>query len=271
MQEEMEAYLEANKGTSFTGRIRWNFKHRIGPGKSFDGRIEVKGYPMQAIKYENQLQINYQQWTYYESLVELGGNPGYQKKDASSRVSKATINAKPTKPGIVTKSIRYGKDGPEEIDNDIVQVPLNENNAAYRFVMTNDSASKMIPALLSTQGDFLSLDSKGKWGGFRARELRINAAAVEKSLINSITFIDASGAEWVLPKESIDAYQQDGDIVLTDDVWVGTDPKNPQIPDLQGIKVSFSYFESDVTVEDDCWVEVRGVPSFAESRTVTGI
>ena len=94
--EEMEQWLAGNKGKSFTRRIRLNFMHRIRSGLKFKGKVEVAGYPLQAVSYVNNVQTNYQQWTYYDSLIEYDGAGGYKKRDLNSTASKATINAKPT-------------------------------------------------------------------------------------------------------------------------------------------------------------------------------
>ena len=74
--EEMEQWLAGNKGKSFTRRIRLNFMHRIRSGLKFKGKVEVAGYPLQAVSFVNIVQTIYQLWTYFDSLFEYDGAGG---------------------------------------------------------------------------------------------------------------------------------------------------------------------------------------------------
>ena len=262
--EEMEQWLAGNKGKSFTRRIRLNFMHRIRSGLKFKGKVEVAGYPLQAVSYVNNVQTNYQQWTYYDSLIEYDGAGGYKKRDLNSTASKATINAKPTNPAVAASGLRY-EDGAVVESAKTVQVPMNEEKGAYRYLLTNNSPSKMSPAIFYTDGNFLGRDSHNQWGGFRAREVRLSAGLLQQSKIASIVFTDASGGTWSIPGGSLNGYIQDGDVVLGYDVW-----KN-HTPDLQKIQVLFDGFESDVTAAEDCRIEIKGSPNMAEQRTVAGV
>ena len=90
------------------------------------------------------------------------------------------------------------------------------------------------------------------------------ASLLERSTPTSITLIDIEGKEKTY---AISGFKpnSDGDIVISRSVWEKT------IPNLNGVRVNFSGFDSSVTKDDGCYIDIKGTPDLTGKRTITGI
>ncbi len=260
LKNELQSYLNAHPDSSFTGRIRLAYKHRVNPNEALDGLIQVVGVPSRVIDYLNTVETTFQQWVYRPQIGE--SEAGYRKTDMTSSQSSATLKARPAAPQIDTNGVFYEASG-EQV-SDVQQVPMNEDKAGYRFHLWNNSISQMLPAEFETSGDFLKLISKDYYAGFTISSIVLNKELLERSTPTSITLIDIEGKEKTY---AISGFKpnSDGDIVISRSVWEKT------IPNLNGVRVNFSGFDSSVTKDDGCYIDIKGTPDLTGKRTITGI
>ena len=104
--------------------------------------------------------------------------------------------------------------------NNAQEVPLNQDASAIRYVLGNDSESKIFLGSV-TIGPLLTIAQDGSFTGLQVNELRLSAPLVDHSEIKSITLTDDHGNILVVPKEKL-TVNSDGEILLSQQVYVRT-------------------------------------------------
>ncbi len=245
-EKAIQDYLSGSgKGSTYTGRFRVRFCHRIGPGASLEGRIAVRGRVNSGITYTNKLAMGGETWKW---VSEIAGDKGYLKTPHKLEGAAATVVTEPVSPLMSAEAYRIFDDGSMTTGNPLV-VPINVEGVGYRYKLGNNSNSKIYPGVFSTEA--MAEVKAGRVNGFITRRLVLSKKlAEEKAEIHSVTIYTSSGRKIEILPESF-TQDADGNYVLDRALWASGG-------ELLRAEVNFDTFGAKIALSGDVFVALEG-------------
>lgn len=245
-EKAIQDYLSGSgKGSTYTGRFRVRFCHRIGPGASLEGRIAVRGRVNSGITYTNKLAMGGETWKW---VSEIAGDKGYLKTPHKLEGAAATVVTEPVSPLMSAEAYRIFDDGSMTTGNPLV-VPINVEGVGYRYKLGNNSNSKIYPGVFSTEA--MAEVKAGRVNGFITRRLVLSKKlAEEKAEIRSVTIYTSSGRKIEILPESF-TQDADGNYVLDRALWASGG-------ELLRAEVNFDTFGAKIALSGDVFVALEG-------------
>lgn len=272
--------LDDKDGLTFNNEVRFVFKERINRFRTFNGLITMRGKFPYLWTYENTIKTDYD-FKYFVPKTS-GGKEHYESEHRVTESESATIETENANPVVTAIGVFYDPIYKTTDMGNPQSVSLNDNTAAARFVITNDSNSEITPANM-TISNLYPGDAYTR-GGLVASKIIISKNLLLNSKLNSITLrgFDSKDNEAEVKLAlanyvSIDndgnitakggAMLEDGNLVIPPARW------NTKIKYLLNAELKFDTVKShitfakdetgadDINSDDNCFIQINGTPT----------
>ncbi|SCH12423.1 Serine-aspartate repeat-containing protein D precursor [uncultured Ruminococcus sp.] len=257
VRQAIQDYLDQHAGWTFAQKFKLYFKERIPAGDTFQGRIAVTGEVDRLLEYKNQIDTSFEHWYYTVGTAEI--KEGYVvEKNKQVDPDSAALTTKRAEPVIETHGV-LRENGNEDVGpaDEKQDVPVNEDMSSLRYVLGNESISKMLPGVLEI-GPLGTVDPKTKdFSGLEANTVRLSKQLLAHAAVQQIVLTDINGKEVVFEKDELKA-DSNGEIRLDASQWLG---KEPDFDILKEAKIIFDSFDGNVKVSENAFVDILGTPN----------
>lgn len=262
--------LSDQAGLTFCQEVQFLFREELPRYTDFNGLITMRGAFPHLWTYENKIDTNYE-LHYYQpknASIEDGSWLSEPLTVSENTAVIRTEKANPVLEGVGVYDDPIG--GLVQKGNPQV-VSLNDDTAAARFVISNDSVSQIIPATLEITN--LYPDDNYSAGGLVASKILLSKSLMEKSKIQSVVLHgkNAAGKAVDVSLEDLSSYgtDADGNLELPKAVW-------SNLTYLSGMTIHFDRIDGNITMTDNtddtnCFVQINGKPTTEQDLTPHGV
>uniref|UniRef100_UPI0025E6866A hypothetical protein n=1 Tax=Ruminococcus sp. TaxID=41978 RepID=UPI0025E6866A len=261
---------------TFCNEVQFLFREEIPRYTNFNGLITMRGAFPHLWTYDNKIDTNYE-LHYYQPKNSTTETGIWVTEPLTVSENSAVIRTEKANPVLEGVGIYDDPIGGLVQKGNPQIVSLNDNTAAARFVISNDSVSQISPASLDITG--LYPDDNYIAGGLVASKLLISKSLEEHAEIQSLVLhgMGYSGNNLVpmdVTLSNLSQYGRDenGNLNIPASAWKG----NKKLTYLLGLTVNFERIDNGITMtncndDGNCYVQINGKPTTEQDITPQGI
>ena len=271
---EIGDVLTNQTGLTFCNEVEFVFREEIPRYTEFNGLITMRGAFPHLWTYDNKIDTSYEVHYYQPPTASEDGESKWVSEPKEVTQANAVIRTEQAKPALTGVGVY------EDVIGDLVQkgnpqtVSLNDDTAAARFVISNDSISEISPATLDITG--LYPDEDYTAGGLVASKILLSENLLKKAKIEKIvlhgkvvnreTLVDSD-----ITLDDLENYGTDenGNVVIAKSAW-------NTLTYLTGMTVYFQRISDSIPLADaaddgNCYVQIHGTPTTERDITPHGV
>ncbi len=218
--------LTAQSGLTFCREVQFLFREEIPRYTDFNGLITMRGAFPHFWTYDNKISTSYE-FHYYQPQ-SASSEAGWIKDPLSVDDANAVIRTEKANPVLEGVGVYDDPIGGLEQKGNPQVVSLNDDTAGVRFVISNDSISRIMPASMDITGLYPNDNYSG--GGLVASSIVLSKSLLENADIQSVVLHGKgyTGNTLVNKDVTLDLSQYtknaDGDLVIPKAAWNGRCP-----------------------------------------------
>ena len=271
---EIGDVLTNQNGLTFCNEVEFVFREEIPRYTEFNGLITMRGAFPHLWTYDNKIDTSYEVHYYQPPTASEDGEGKWVSEPKEVTQANAVIRTEKAEPALTGVGVY------EDVIGDLVQknnpqtVSLNDDTAAARFVISNDSISEISPATLDITG--LYPDEDYTAGGLVASKILLSENLLKKAKIEKIvlhgkvvnreTLVDSD-----ITLDDLENYGTDenGNVVIAKSAW-------NTLTYLTGMTVYFQRISDSIPLADaaddgNCYVQIHGTPTTERDITPHGV
>ncbi|MDO5042321.1 MAG: hypothetical protein Q4D92_02285, partial [Slackia sp.] len=249
---------------TFTGSVRFIFRDALAAGRIMPGFIRVNGVMVDPHNaYQNNVTSTYAQKQWNPPTIESEGYYTYNERTSTAQATLLPEDAAPT---LQSYAYTARNDGSTDQGPSVI-APLGSESSGYRFMLGNNSSSKIAPARLAITGfDFTSPSAGGNFG-FVATKISLSKDLLAQASGISVVLHTLDGSDITITSDQLAGIASDdsGSIAIKRDAWFENEY-------LTGLDVLIDSFEPSSKHPDaQAFVDVFGAPTRVDSFVAHGV
>ncbi len=243
---QIEAYLAANPGVEFTGKIQIHYRERIDSGVELDGLVEIIGIPNPAFDNIATVVTDYQTWMFVPQFEDdIPAN--YHHQDHQTTQDTVILKIKKAIPLLETEAYAITEGTANYLES--LSVSLNQAEVGFRYRIGNDSTFPIVSGRLnsgSLVGDSYSLN---------AEKITISSELIAKSEIGTLILYGPKKADNTVPSVQINfdtlEINLEGEAVIGKSAW-------QSLGELEHFEIVFSHVNGSLALSENAAIHVEG-------------
>lgn len=267
--------LTTQAGLTFCNEVKFVFREEIPRYTNFNGLITMRGAFPHLWTYDNKIDTSYEIHYYQPPTASEDGEGKWVSESKDIDEKNAVIKTEQAKPALTGVGVYDDSIGDLIQKGNPQTVSLNDDTAAARFVISNDSISEISPATLDITG--LYPDEDYTAGGLVASNILLSKSLLEKTAIEKIVLhgkVNNRGTltDLDITLDKLESYgtNANGDLEIPKSAWSG------KLTYLTGMTVYFQRISDNIPLTDanddgNCYVQIHGTPTTEKDITPHGV
>ena len=267
--------LTTQAGLTFCNEVKFVFREEIPRYTNFNGLITMRGAFPHLWTYDNKIDTSYEIHYYQPPTASEDGEGKWVSESKDIDEKNAVIKTERAKPALTGVGVYDDSIGDLIQKGNPQTVSLNDDTAAARFVISNDSISEISPATLDITGLYPDEDCAA--GGLVASNIQLSRSLLEKATIEKIVLHGKVNNRGTLTDQDVTlnklenyGVNANGDLEIPKSAWSG------KLTYLTGMTVYFQRISDNIPLTDanddgNCYVQIHGTPTTEKDITPHGV
>ena len=266
--------LTSQTGLTFCNEVQFLFREEIPRYTAFHGLITMRGAFPHLWTYDNKIDTSYEIHFYQPPTASEDGEGKWVIEPKEVTQANAVIRTEQAKPALTGIGVYDDSIGDLVQKGNPQTVSLNDDTAAARFVISNDSISEISPATLDITG--LYPDEDYTAGGLVASKILLSKnllqqAEIEKIVLHGKVNDRGTLTDFDIMLNDMEGYgtDADGNVVIPKSAW-------SKLAYFTGMTVYFKRISDSIPLGDaaddgNCYVQIHGTPTTERDITPHGV